>query len=77
MKKVYLPLWVAGMTSVMLVPLLVWMVYAYFTDPRMSKDLGLFGFIVVIIVLLGSLSMVWLMACGRLPAYIIKNGERE
>jgi len=75
-KKVYLPKWIAWMVTVILVPVWVWMTYSVFADRKAEQRLGVGEWVVVSIVVLGSIVMVFLMSYGRLPAYIIKEEDR-
>lgn len=73
--KAYLPPW----TLRVLLPVLaaVWGVITYvaFGTPQGRSDFGLIGWIGMSIVILLVGVMIWLMASGRLPAYILEIEE--
>lgn len=76
-KKVYLPKWIAWTVTVIMLPVWAWITYAAFTDPKTREELGLVGWLVVSIVILGSIVIVFLMSYGKLPAYIIKEEDEQ
>lgn len=75
--KAYLPRWMLWIVMPMLV--LVWGVITYVTfgTPEGREEPGVLGWLVltVIVVLVGV--MVYLMASGRLPAYILDMDDDE
>lgn len=73
--KVYLPPWMRGMVSVFL--LLAWGVITYqafFTDSG-RRELGVVGWALISALLLAVGAVIWAMASGKLPAYIVEEED--
>lgn len=74
-KKVYLPRW--QRYYVLPIMLGVWGLITYIEFFTESDDkLGTVGYIIISGVLLLVTVMTWLMTSGRLPAYIIDEGDK-
>lgn len=75
--RVFLPSWVRWVLLPVL--LLVWglVTYSTFFTAEGRAELGLVGWLLVTAILLVIGVMVWLMASGRLPAYIIEAEDRD
>ena len=73
--KVFLPRWVLWILVPMLA--LIWgiITYAALATPSGREELGIVGWLGVTLVLVLVGVMFWLMASGRLPAYIIEEIE--
>lgn len=76
-RKVYLPKWISWFTLAMIAPIWGWLTYmALYPPPGKEDELGFAGWLVLTIVLLGSVVMVFLMSHKRLPAYIVEEEEQ-
>lgn len=75
--KVYLPSWVRWVVLAALT--LIWSTVTYMTfgRPEGREDLGVVGWLLFTVVALLIGVMIWLMASGRLPAYIIEVEDDE
>ncbi len=78
-QKVFLPKWMGWFTTIIIVPLWLWITYEYvFGVGAAREELGLVGYLIISFVLIISVVITWLMALGKLPAYIIKEkNEKE
>ncbi len=74
-KKVYLPKWIAWMIAAIMLPVWGWLTYSTFTGRGSTEPLGLGEWVVISVVILGSIVMVFLMSYGKLPAYIIREED--
>lgn len=74
-KKVYLPKWIAWMVVVIILPVWGWLTYSTFGRPGTGEQPSLGEWVVISVVILGSLVMVFLMSYGKLPAYIIREED--
>lgn|GEM_PF-951933 len=70
--KIFLPRWVLWILMPVLA--LIWdiITYAAFVTPPGREELGIVGWLGVTLVLVLVGVMLWLMASGRLPAYVIE-----
>lgn len=75
-RRVYLPKWIAWMVTVIMIPAWGWLTYSTFGDQGVRQPLSLGEWVVVSIVILGSVVMVFLMSYGKLPAYIIREEDQ-
>ncbi|MCS6803774.1 MAG: hypothetical protein NZ823_01355 [Blastocatellia bacterium] len=75
-KKVYLPKWIAWMVTVIMLPVWGWLTYSTFVRQVTGQRLSLSEWVVISIVILGSIVMVFLMSYGKLPAYIIREEDK-
>lgn len=75
--KAFLPRWVLWILLPMLT--LIWGIntYAAFATPSGREELGMVGWLGVTLVLVLVGVMVWLMASGRLPAYVIEIEDSD
>lgn len=73
--KVFLPRWVLWILLPVLT--LIWSIItdAAFATPSGREELGIVGWLGVTLVLVLVGVMLWLMASGRLPAYVIEVVE--
>lgn len=76
-KKVFLPKWQKKAMVPLLVAIWVFTTYEEFFGEKAKGDLGITGYIIMTVVLLGVGTMVWFMASGKLPAYIIEEEQKE
>ncbi|HXF05967.1 MAG TPA: hypothetical protein VNM72_11205 [Blastocatellia bacterium] len=74
-KKVYLPRWIAWMIAVIMLPVWGWLTYSTFTGQGSAERLSSGDWVVISVVILGSIVMVFLMSYGKLPAYIIREED--
>jgi len=75
-KKVYLPRWQRWLVVPLFGGLWIFFTYMEFFDPNVEK-LGIVGYAVMSILFLGMGVVMWLMASGKLPSYIIKEEETK
>ncbi len=75
--KAFLPRWVLWILLPMLA--LIWgiVTYAAFGTASGREELGMVGWLGVTLVLVLVAVMLWLMAAGRLPAYIIEIEDSD
>jgi len=76
-KKVFLPKWMGWFTTIIIVPLWLWISYDYVSGGSARQELGLVGYLIISFVLIISVVITWLMALGKLPAYIIKEEDKK
>lgn len=74
-RKVYLPKWMSWFSIVLIVPMWLWVTYSVFTRGEARSDLGLLGWVVMSVVLLGVGLMLFLMGQRKLPAYVIEEED--
>ena len=77
--KVFLPSWMRWFTTPLLLAMWILITYQFFGTPSGRDDLGIVGWLGITILLILVGGVIWLMASGKLPAYIIKqedDGER-
>lgn len=73
-KKVYLPKWIAWVIAAIMLPAWGWLTYSAFGSHGERPSLG--EWVVISIVILGSIVMVFAMSYGKLPAYIIREEDQ-
>lgn len=75
--KVFLPPWMRWF--IMPILLLVWAMVTYdtFGTAGGPQELGLFGWLGITLLLALIGGVVWLMAAGKLPAYVIEHEDDE
>lgn len=77
-KKLYAPRWVGWFITLIIGPIWVWLTYSYICDVASARaELGLIGYIMMSFVFLVAITVCWLMALGKLPAYVIRENENE
>ena len=76
-RKVYLPKWASWLGVIFLVPMWVWISFRVFATPRGAEDLGLLGWAIMTLVVLGAAVMLLLMGQRKLPTYVIVEEEEE
>ncbi|MDW8241316.1 MAG: hypothetical protein RMM98_17075 [Acidobacteriota bacterium] len=75
-KKVYLPKWIAWMVTVIMLPVWGLLTSSTFVHQVTGQRLSLGEWVVISIVILGSIVMVFLMSYGKLPAYILREEDK-
>ena len=76
-RKVYLPKWMSWFGVVFVLPTWLWVSYRVFLTERGAEDLGLVGWALMTIVMLGVVVVLFLMGHRKLPAYVIEEEEEE
>ena len=76
-KKVYLPKWVFWMVLLIILPMLVFFNWAYFSNPQSQAELGVIGWLALNFIFLVVLVMIFLMAFRKLPSYIIEEEDKK
>lgn len=76
-RKVYLPKWQRWYLVPLFVGLWLFITYMEFFSENTEEQLGTVGYIFMSALFLGIGSMMWVMTSGKLPAYIIDDGEDE
>lgn len=73
--KVYLPRWTRWVVLGFLA--IAWGLISYqaFGTPRGREEVGVVGWALVTALLLGVGGLIWAMAAGKLPAYIIEEDD--
>jgi Na+-driven multidrug efflux pump len=72
-KKVFVPPWYKWVMIPMMVGIWLFITYLEFFSTNNEDELGLVGYLFFTVLFLGLSIMFWLMASGRLPAYIIEE----
>ena len=75
--KAYLPRWILRVILPIIVLMWGFITYQAFGTPDGREELGLVGWAVVTVMLIGIGVMLWLMSSGRLPAYVIEVEDTE
>ena len=75
-KKVYLPRWIAWMIALIMLPVWGWLTYSTFGGQGAGEQPSVGEWVVISIVILGSIVMVFLMSYGKLPVYIIREEDQ-
>jgi len=75
-KKVYLPLWQKKFVPVLLFVVWLFASYENFFGSS-SNQMTTLEYIIFTIILLGVGVVVWMMASGKLPAYVIDDGNNS
>lgn len=75
--KAYLPRWSLWVTVPMMTLLWAFMTYSAFVTESGREELGVVGWALMTIVFLLIGVMLWLMASGRLPAYVIEVDDAD
>lgn len=76
-KKILIPKWTFWMVLVMILLILLFVDYQYFTNPQTRAEMGTVGIVFMHLILLLVVVLIYLMSYGGLPAYIIKEEEEE
>lgn len=77
-KRVYLPPWQRWFTLIIFGGLVLFITYLeYFSNIPDSERLGQIGYALIMVILLAVGIMMWLMASGKLPAYVIEEEEEK
>lgn len=72
-KNVYLPAWQKRFVPPLFVAIWLFVTYKQFFAG--APEMGTAEYLFFTLVFVGSGSVVWLMASGKLPAYVIEDGE--
>ncbi len=73
-KKVYLPKWQRTVIIPLLFGIWIFITYQEFFGP-IAGDMGTINYLFMSTVLFGASIVIWLMASGKLPAYVIEEKE--
>lgn len=72
MRRVFAPRWMRWVFTPLMVLLWVWITYEEYRGVAQG-ELGLVGYAVLTVILLGLAVVLWLMGSGKLPAYYIEE----
>jgi len=76
-KKVYLPKWIFWMVFLIIIPIIVFFNYSYFSNAQSKAELGTIGWLALNFMFLVILVMIYLMAFRKLPSYLIEDEEKK
>lgn len=76
-KKVFLPKWIFWFVLVMMLVMVVFFNYSYFSNMQSKAELGILGWLALNAVFVISILLVYFMSYGGLPAYIIKEEDEK
>jgi len=76
-KKIFMPKWQRWYVLPMLVGVWALITYLEFFGESNNEELGMVGYLIMTLVLLGSAIMTWLMSSGKLPVYVMHEEEEE
>ena len=70
--KAYLPQWILWIMMPMIVVIWGFITYSVFATDSGRQEIGIVGWLLLSVVFVLIAIMFWLMASGRLPAYVIE-----